>query len=128
MARTYRLDEHYFDAVDNPSKAYWLGFLLADGNVLTSPDARLSLELADRDSLAAIRYDKIWTFSVVGSRKPQTVLRILYADPVVALSRKQVLAQELLATDFNALWLNANRRRSIANVSAWKTRRILAGR
>lgn len=31
--RKYSLNEHYFDVIDSPAKAYWLGFILADGNV-----------------------------------------------------------------------------------------------
>jgi hypothetical protein len=31
----YSFDEHYFDVIDNEHKAYWIGFLLADGYVLS---------------------------------------------------------------------------------------------
>lgn len=31
--RLYSLDAHTFDAIDSEAKAYWLGFLFADGNV-----------------------------------------------------------------------------------------------
>ena len=31
--RRYSLDEHYFDVIDTPEKAYWLGFIGADGCV-----------------------------------------------------------------------------------------------
>jgi len=33
FGRKYSLDEHYFDVIDSPSKAYLLGILLADGCV-----------------------------------------------------------------------------------------------
>lgn len=32
-ARKYYLNEHFFDVIDSEKKAYWLGFLTADGNV-----------------------------------------------------------------------------------------------
>jgi hypothetical protein len=31
--RVYTLDEHYFDVIDTPDKAYWLGFISGDGYV-----------------------------------------------------------------------------------------------
>jgi intein-encoded DNA endonuclease-like protein len=31
--RTYAFDENYFDNIDNQEKAYWLGFIAADGHV-----------------------------------------------------------------------------------------------
>lgn len=32
--RMYSCDYHYFDKIDTPDKAYWLGFLMADGCVM----------------------------------------------------------------------------------------------
>gem|GEM_PF-1143015 len=33
VGRKYGLDEQYFENIDTPEKAYWFGFLFADGNV-----------------------------------------------------------------------------------------------
>lgn len=33
----YRLDETFFDAIDTEAKAYWLGFITADGSVHAGP-------------------------------------------------------------------------------------------
>lgn len=54
--RKYAINEHYFDSVDTPNKAYILGFLYADG--YNNYEKRLvSLKLQDRDVgiLEAIR-------------------------------------------------------------------------
>src|SRR5699024_8086137 len=32
-ARKYNLNEKYFNKIDNPEKAYWLGFFAADGYI-----------------------------------------------------------------------------------------------
>lgn len=50
-ARRYSLNESYFDAVDTPEKAYWLGFIAADGSVLRrgTKSYLLRIELATRD-------------------------------------------------------------------------------
>lgn len=33
MSKRYRANFHYFDKIDNPNKAYWLGFIWADGYI-----------------------------------------------------------------------------------------------
>lgn len=45
--RTYTHDEHYFDSIDTEAKAYWLGFIFADGCVTTN---RLIVNLAEVDA------------------------------------------------------------------------------
>jgi hypothetical protein len=46
--RIYALDEHYFDQIDTPEKAYWLGFIAADGYI--SDRGYLSIALASIDA------------------------------------------------------------------------------
>ena len=29
----YKINDRYFEIIDNPNKAYWLGFIAADGCV-----------------------------------------------------------------------------------------------
>ena len=57
--RVYRFDTGYFSAVDSEPKAYWLGFLAADGCVSRTV-VRISLKSADRGHLekfaAAVGY------------------------------------------------------------------------
>jgi len=45
--RIYELNHNYFDEIDTPEKAYWLGFLYADGHV--SDTGALHLQLQGRD-------------------------------------------------------------------------------
>lgn len=49
--RVLDVDEHYFDTIDSEEKAYWLGFLIADGSVLRNGKGlALSLVLQTRDA------------------------------------------------------------------------------
>ena len=45
--RRIALDEHFFDEIDTPEKAYWLGFLATDGNVYGN---EVRIRLAEADS------------------------------------------------------------------------------
>lgn len=48
-------DRHIFDDIDTEEKAYWLGFILADGNIFKG-ELRLKLGSIDRDHL--VKYTK----------------------------------------------------------------------
>lgn len=48
--RRYTVDEGFFDSIDTPDKAYWLGFLTADG-VIGDSFVRIHLKLDDTDHL-----------------------------------------------------------------------------
>ncbi len=59
--RKYTLDESYFEKIDREDKAYWLGFLYADGNVYIGEKNRkqyvitLSLKNTDREHVVEFR-------------------------------------------------------------------------
>jgi ribosomal protein S27AE len=77
--RKYSLNDEYFDQIDTPAKAYWLGFIAADGCVLEDPAGRpsyLRVELArcDDDHLGALCAD-------LGSDRP-----VLYYQDVACVS------------------------------------------
>lgn len=56
--RHYQLDEHYFDKIDTPNKAYILGFFYADGcNMLSKSTVSMSLEENDKEILEKIRLE-----------------------------------------------------------------------
>lgn len=62
--RTYQINEHYFDEIDTPNKAYILGLFFADGsNVKSKRTISISLEEKDRDILERIRNE-------IGSERP----------------------------------------------------------
>lgn len=48
----YTYNENYFESIDNEQKAYWLGFIYADGNVFIPKDSkgRGSLDIALKDN------------------------------------------------------------------------------
>ena len=60
----YSCDYHYFDEIDTPDKAYWLGFLMADGCVMHQRRLR---HLKTMDKLARQIYYK--TGRVAGRRR-----------------------------------------------------------
>ena len=47
--RKYRCDDHYFDCIDSEPKAYWLGFIAADGCVTDGRRISLQVKLQGRD-------------------------------------------------------------------------------
>ena len=49
--RKYVFDENYFEKIDTPEKAYWLGFIMADGcvNIRTENSKRLYIGLSNKD-------------------------------------------------------------------------------
>lgn len=62
--RQYKINEHYFDEIDTPNKAYILGFLYADGsNCMSKGTITMSLEERDKSILDRIRNE-------IGSERP----------------------------------------------------------
>lgn len=54
--RKYELNEHFFDIIDTEEKAYWLGFLYADGYVHEKRhELKLRLAIKDEDFLIKFR-------------------------------------------------------------------------
>lgn len=55
--RSYELDTGFFKVIESPEKAYWFGFILADGCVFNgrSPGLRVKLQELDLEHLFALR-------------------------------------------------------------------------
>ncbi len=72
--RRDRFNEHFFDEIDTEEKAYWLGFLLADGCVRTgSKSLQINLNAGDRPHLEKFR-DAIASTAKIGfSSHPMSV-------------------------------------------------------
>jgi hypothetical protein len=58
-SKKYDLDEDYFEVIDTEDKAYWLGFIYADGYISKNSDGRysfgVSLAAIDKDHLEKLR-------------------------------------------------------------------------
>jgi hypothetical protein len=49
--RKYAIDHHFFDDIDTEEKAYWLGFITADGCIVNSSAITINLQAADAGHL-----------------------------------------------------------------------------
>jgi hypothetical protein len=80
--RIYNINEHFFDAIDTEEKAYFLGFLYADGyNRPASSHVVISLQERDKEILEKLRdliYNDKWELAyriTAGNRQNQYQLR-----------------------------------------------------
>ena len=87
--RKYSLNEDYFKKIDTETKAYWLGFLYADGQI--SADSRYSLRLAlskkdynhivklknELSDLLGIKVDLITTGAIKNKRVQKSIKKDL---------------------------------------------------
>lgn len=66
--RRFKVDDHFFDKIDNERKAYWLGFMLADGFLSNSGHATesfgISLAIEDKYILEEFKKDLDSTYEV----------------------------------------------------------------
>ena len=89
----YSLNEKYFENIDNGNKAYWLGFIAADGCVVDKKGHRhLYIELAERDRCHLEAFKKeiefngpIYDMKARGRSKPSCKLQISSSRMVLDL-------------------------------------------
>lgn len=61
LNKRYQIDEHYFDEIDTPNKAYILGLLYADGNNSKQGSISISLQEQDKSILEKINHELKYT-------------------------------------------------------------------
>ena len=112
--RKYSLNEFFFDVIDTEEKAYWLGFITADGcisgekgksdsfviNLVGTKEIVSSFKefLAKNQikSKATVRPTKsIFSFTIGGISLPQKVARLIWRNSNISLDRKTKLIKEL---------------------------------
>lgn len=101
-ATKLEVDSDYFEVIDNEHKAYWLGFLTADGHVSSyKNDIELALKEEDYDHIVKFKNDiksnhKITQKIIELENKKHKAYRINIAD-------------KKLNSDLNYLGLNSNK-------------------
>lgn len=91
---TYKFRENYFECIDHQEKAYWLGFLCADGCIASDRD-RLHVTLSDKD---ISHLDKFR----IAIDYPKTIRQYDYKDPKHELIRHKcsiAIGSKKLVTD-----------------------------
>lgn len=71
-------DRHFFDVIDTEAKAYWLGFLYADGNVTDGSQPSLQVCLSQRD----VKHLELFNSTL---KSEYSVGRYHYTNPVCQL-------------------------------------------
>jgi transposase len=100
----------YFDSIDTPEKAYWLGFIGADGCVtgFASDNPRLVIKLARKDrehlatlhrALGASRPVRDFEDMSLGVRRPYSALTVYSPHLVEALGRAGITARKTNALE-----------------------------
>jgi DNA-binding CsgD family transcriptional regulator len=89
---TYAVNEHFFDTVDTEAKAYWFGFILADGCVTgvakKIPSLKIGLNNIDTEHLEKFKRD-------IGSTHPITLNKAL-PDAVFVSIGSKILVNRLI--------------------------------
>jgi len=97
VAKKCRCDERYFQNIDTEDKAYWLGFLTADGCVTTRNRIMMHLALQDYEHL--VKFQKtLQAEQIVSKTARSCTLIICSADMAADLAQHGVLPNKTLST------------------------------
>ena len=92
--RLYSLDQNFFEIINTEEKAYWLGFLYADGYITVSSTGQhtLGLKLSQNDLSHLIKYAKaLQTNRPIKNRSSQTKYGLIHSCDLIVSSKKIVL-------------------------------------
>ena len=87
--RTYDLNEDFFEVIDTEEKAYWLGFLFADGS--NRENRSILLRLSEKDEPHLLKFKKS-----LSSNAP-----IYRGDNGIAITKRVTLHSKKLTTDLS---------------------------
>lgn len=85
---THSFDEHYFDIIDDEHKAYWLGFIYADGYLNSkNPTVGIELKYTDIDHLNKFKSDlksnlEVKIYNKNSTFGPQTNCRFVFNNTI----------------------------------------------
>lgn len=86
--RKHTLDEHFFDVIDTESKAYWLGFLSADGSIGQNGAISLVLKASDAEHVKRFLED-------IGSSAPTSFLAVRVKGKQYQTARASVCSKSM---------------------------------
>lgn len=90
VSRKYQVDDHFFDEIDTEEKAYWLGFLYADGYVTTQGNQKkvgVALKSDDHNHLEQLRDSLSSTYPVKKYKQKSYGTEIEYSRLLITSDR-----------------------------------------
>lgn len=129
---------------DGPSSLmphYWRGMVDGDGTIYrTTRDGVWNLGLVGSEACVRafatwasnicgskaqphVAKGSCWGWTVCGGRRPQSLVRALYGESTIALSRKLELAEALMSVDFDEVKAAAAVKKAAAMRNAWASGR-----
>lgn len=88
----YSVDESYFRDIDNQDKAYWYGFLLADGHTTKDGKLKLALQSSDKEHIARF---------LISLESNHPIHKITQQDAYETTVSSSILVGDLVSKGFN---------------------------
>lgn len=102
----YSIDEDFFKVIDTPDKAYILGWIYSDGNVMKKGKIRISIQEGDKHILEEIKNKMKYTGEIMYKKpknsrcKPQSLLNIDRVDMAYDLIKLGAVPNKSLILTF----------------------------